>query len=514
MSSIQREHLLFRSPGKAQCRTYLICSLVLLGFIILYFDLLLRTVTLWITRPHFNAHGIIILVGSAYMIWTRKDQLKNLPVKPSVWLGTMLTLSGGLLFVVGKISLTETIYELSLIITLMGTVLLVLGGCYFKELFMPLVFLVFIFPIVGTVMGTKIQFLQSTTALIASKTLQLFNVPTLQSGNILTLPHITLDVARSCSGINQIVTLCIAAFFIGYFFLKSLLARAIILIASLLIGLFANGLRVALIGLWTRLDPTKAVHGPGDILLVSFVIIFGLSSLYLLAGVLGKVFVSKDRGRAKSSKFANPVKPQSAQAFLKASGLALAIYLTVFFATGNLHANTTIAQAQLRNLPLTLGSWQGRDVNRKSNVLSEYPADEHLWRVYENGPDEQIEIQIIYFKSQSWNKKVFKIETTSLFQGGRQMGVRQIVGINGRFQAHRIDPQTLAYVGYYIDNEIYGSKLRTKLALVANTIINSANDSAMVIIRGPEHVLTSSGQTAKTSPSFLSIFFKSLTVLI
>jgi hypothetical protein len=66
-------------------------------------------------------------------------------------------------------------------------------------------------------------------------------------------------------------------------------ARVIVFFTAFLIGIFANGLRVALIGIYAIYNKGADLHGPAETLYVSFIFFFGMVVLVLFNQVIRKM---------------------------------------------------------------------------------------------------------------------------------------------------------------------------------------------------------------------------------
>jgi len=72
-----------------------------------------------------------------YMLWDRKDLYEGLPREPSILTGLILLLGGCSLLVVGQLSSTHSLREISIIVNVFGLTFLLFGNRYARNLFWP-----------------------------------------------------------------------------------------------------------------------------------------------------------------------------------------------------------------------------------------------------------------------------------------------------------------------------------------------------------------------------------------
>jgi exosortase len=105
----------------------------------------------------------------------------------------------------------------------------------------------------------------------------LFGMPVFRDGNIIHLPHTTLEVVDACSGIRSLMTLITQAFLLASFELRSLWKIGLLVFLALPLAVIANAGRVALTGLLTKSNPA---WGSGTLHEITgwgvFIISFGL----------------------------------------------------------------------------------------------------------------------------------------------------------------------------------------------------------------------------------------------
>ena len=103
--------------------------------------------------------------------------------------------------------------------------------------------------------------LQLMASQIAAGVLAICHVPVVREGNLLLLPHITLEVAEACSGLRSVTSLIAVAAICGAVVPLSAVRTIALMAAALPIAMVGNGLRVAATGLLTTWIGDIAVRG-------------------------------------------------------------------------------------------------------------------------------------------------------------------------------------------------------------------------------------------------------------
>lgn len=223
--------------------------LVLLGF--LYHDVLHRVVLVWMTDGD-NAHGILLLVVAAYLIFARRKAI--LRAETRIWSpGLGLILAGSALFLSGLIAVEYYLQRVSLVFLIAGIMGYLWGKEVLRLMLFPLVLLFLAMPLPAIVVNALTLPLKALVTLFAAEMLRISGIVVLQEGNILQLPHITLEVVTACSGIRSVFALFVIALFLSTD-LKRLWGKGLLVLSTIPIAIFTNALRIAATGI-------LAVHG-------------------------------------------------------------------------------------------------------------------------------------------------------------------------------------------------------------------------------------------------------------
>jgi len=257
--------------------------LVLAAFLgLLYLDVLPAWLRDLRDDPNYS-HGLLIPFVSLFFIRERWAALRQHPRTPD-FSGLALVVFGLGLLLVGTIGAEYFTKRVSLIVVLFGSILFLEGRGTAKTWAMPVFLLFFAVPLPYVLYNAVAFPLKFVATDISVFLLGLFGMPVFKEGNIIALPHTTLEVVDACSGIRSLMTLFTLAFLLGVFQHKRWWKRAFVLLAALPVAILANAARVTATGILTKYDPAwgrGALHEATGwlVFVLSFFLLGGASAL-------------------------------------------------------------------------------------------------------------------------------------------------------------------------------------------------------------------------------------------
>jgi len=244
------------------------------------------------------SHGFLVPVLSAFLIWQRRDKLRLIPRRPAPW-GMLIVLGSlGLLFL-GSLGAELSLTRISLLGTMCGLIVYFTGFQILRAMAFPMAFLLFAIPIPQVVYNEIVFPLQFIASKFATRVLEMLNLfPIMREGNVLVLPHMTLEVVEACSGIRSLMSLLALAAGYGYLVERSVLVRWILVVAMVPLAILSNGTRVMITAIMANYLGPKAAEGfmhefSGWVIFVVATIMF-LALHSLISLVRKKVFGKHD----------------------------------------------------------------------------------------------------------------------------------------------------------------------------------------------------------------------------
>jgi exosortase len=222
-------------------------GIMLFAVAILYFPILQNLAHDWNTNDNYS-HGYFIPVLSIYIIYSFKDSLAKLPLSTNI-AGLFLFLLGLLQLIIAKAGSEFFLQRTSLILVLAGIVLFCLGFPFFKKLFIPIIYLIFMVPL-PTIIWNKIAFpMQLFGSSLTEKVVAFMGIPIFREGNVLHLSNTTLEVIGACSGLRSLTTLFALSAIFAILSSHTTIQKWLIFLAAAPIAIFANIVRLSVTAL-------------------------------------------------------------------------------------------------------------------------------------------------------------------------------------------------------------------------------------------------------------------------
>lgn len=174
-------------------------------------------------------------------------------------------------------------YAVALVLLWISGFALIFGRHALKAGRFPLLFLFLAVPLPDFLLNHVIYLLQEGSADIAELIFNLTGVPALREGFVFHLAHLSIEVAKECSGIRSSMALLILALLVGHLLMRAFWRQATFLICGLFVMIVKNGVRIATLTILAQyVDPGflygKLHHDGG--------VVFFLLGLLLLLPIL------------------------------------------------------------------------------------------------------------------------------------------------------------------------------------------------------------------------------------
>lgn len=243
---------------KIPSHVWLPASIIGVLLVALYYRIGIKLIVDWYNIPDYS-HGFLVPLFSIFLIWDKRKQIAETPVRPS-WSGLPLVALGLLILIFGIYGVDLFTSRVSFVILLTGLIWTFLGRPMLRQLQFPVFILLLAIPFPAIIFNQITFPLQLLASRLASSTLPLLGVPVLQEGNVIQLPVMKLEVAEACSGIRSLMSLFTLSVFYGYFLERTTGRRVILALASIPIAVAANAIRIVGTGLCVQYwDPVKAL---------------------------------------------------------------------------------------------------------------------------------------------------------------------------------------------------------------------------------------------------------------
>jgi len=156
----------------------------------------------------------------------------------------------------------------SLIIEILGLVVFWIGGfilCFGTSAFragtFPLLLLLLTVPVPGFLLNELIVAVQHGSADVCSFIFGLFRVPVLKNGLVFSLPDVSIEVEKVCSGIHSTMATLLVSIIIAHLFITRGWKKVLLILAAVPIVCVTNGFRIALLTLLAQYVDRSFLYG-------------------------------------------------------------------------------------------------------------------------------------------------------------------------------------------------------------------------------------------------------------
>jgi len=231
---------------------------VLLG--VIYYSSFIWMWERWNAAETYYSHGPLVPLVSLFFIWSKRDKLKAVVLKPSNW-GLVLIVLGLLMHMLGVLFGIFFVSPISLIVVISGLILYFFGFLMIKEIIFPIAFLFFMVPLPLVLiadMNFKLKLLATDWSVF---TLNKIGIHTIQQGSTIRMPNSQMVVEGQCSGLKYLISLVAFSSVFAHVINKKNIYKWIIFVASPLIALLSNSFRITLLGWVSDVYGSEAAFG-------------------------------------------------------------------------------------------------------------------------------------------------------------------------------------------------------------------------------------------------------------
>ena len=225
-------------------------------------------------RDDAYTHILLILPISAALIFLEWHSLQPM-VAANVRIGSSILAMAVLVAGFGRAwssissDVQLSLAMLGLVLWWIGAFVLCFGTRVSRGLLFPLCFLFGVVPLPQVLLNELVHLLQQGSAWTASALFAAIGVPVAQDGFLLTIPGLTVEVAKECSSIRSSSMLLVTTMVLAQLLLRSPWRKALVIALAVPLSVAKNGLRIFTIAmLGTRVDPgylTGRFHHEGGI---------------------------------------------------------------------------------------------------------------------------------------------------------------------------------------------------------------------------------------------------------
>jgi exosortase A len=230
-------------------------AIVLVVLLWLFFPTLWSLVSIWL-RSDTYAHGAIVLPISLWLIWEKRAGLAGSVPRPTL-VPALLMLPVGGVWLLGSVTDVLVVQQYGFICLLILAIWSMVGTPVTRFLAFPLGFLLLAVPV-----GESLTYpLMNFTADFTVGLLRLTGIPVYRDGTFFSLPSGDWSVVEECSGVRYLLASVTLGILFAYLNFRFLWKRLVFVLFSVVVPVFANGLRAYLIVMIGHLSNMKLATG-------------------------------------------------------------------------------------------------------------------------------------------------------------------------------------------------------------------------------------------------------------
>jgi exosortase D (VPLPA-CTERM-specific) len=374
------------------------------------------------SEPEYS-HGWLIPAVTLFVLWSRREALLAARQAGS-WLGLLTVAVALMLFIFSEMAFVQRGPFICLVMLLFGLLLAALGARSAWLAALPIAFLLFAFPLPGSLAVPLSTTLQLISSKLGAAILDLLGISVFLDGNIIDLGVYKLQVAEACSGLRYLFPLASFGFLCAWMFKGPWWARALILLSTIPVTVLTNSGRIALTGVFIEYGSIELAEGfmhlfeGWVIFLVALAILFAEMWLILRLTDGSRHFIDMldfDRlaaqpagriphGPDRASSVATPARVPGP--LVACAGLLLAATL----AFGPLTARDQLIPERpgLATFPLYIDGWAGQTIPiADQSVLASLGASDYLLADFTRSPGMPgVNLWIAYYDNQLGNAAI------------------------------------------------------------------------------------------------------------
>lgn len=202
----------------------------------------------WFDDRTYMEHGILVVPAAAYMAWTKRQKLSQVPLQPSAW-GLGLMAWGAVQATLSVVTSWAFLGRAAFLVSLVGCILALYGRRMVVELTYPLCTLMLMIAPPVFVYDRLTGSLQLLASRLGESVLEILGYSVMREGNILELVGIKLSVEEACSGIRSLFSILFMCTLYNFFFVRERYVKALILVMAVPIAILGNAGRIVATGM-------------------------------------------------------------------------------------------------------------------------------------------------------------------------------------------------------------------------------------------------------------------------
>ncbi len=469
----------------------------------IYYPVIHRMTLQWYHDENYS-HGFLVPLIAGYFVYERRESLKSCPVSP--WNPGLLVVFLGLCqLITGYLATEYFTMRTSMIVLLAGILLYLFGKAVFRQLLLPVGYLMLMVPL-PYILYNMIAFpLKLFVTRISVGFLQLIGVVVLREGNIIIFPTTTLEVADACSGMRSLISLLAIGIAFAFYIRSTPLKRFLLIISAIPVAVFTNALRVIVTGVLAQYWGAQVAEG-------FFHEFAGLMVFALAMLILGGIGILL-RGEESEAVLTNTPFSQLIIP-LNHRFAVVGILLILAGSYKLLHVDLLVPPNRpFNSFPVTVNDWQMASQDTFSQqILNVLKPTDYISRTYTNKSGTTVQLYIGYHGGGSESGELHSPRNCLPGSGWQEISSlrTRIDSEQGRINLVKAtykqrDRTEQFYYWFQVQNQTISNEYALKLAQIINSLLHRRREASFIRITVP--VLPGGNRSPIQGEQFIKDFY-------
>lgn len=262
-------------------------AIITLTFLWSYWPGITNLWRIWLRSDEYSS-GMLVPLLAIYILWAKRDTLKQCRVNPSMW-GLVGFFMAQVLRYFGIIFMYGSAQRLSLVLSVASIVLLLFGWGVFRKVSPVFIFMLLMLPLPRSVHNAVMLPLQNLGTSLAVSLLEILGFAVLREGNVIQIEQTSIAIVEACNGLRMATAFFIIIGVIVLLSQRSAIQKLILIISGIPVALLCNTLRLTITAIaFTVMDAVKweaFFHDFGGYAMMPIALIV----IYLEMGLLEKL---------------------------------------------------------------------------------------------------------------------------------------------------------------------------------------------------------------------------------
>lgn len=255
--------------------------------LIIYLPTLIDLVGDWWRDSNYS-HGFLIPIVSGWLLWKKRDRLRELPTATDNR-GLVLVVLGMIMFVLANGGAEYFTLRVSMVVTLVGLVFYLFGPLLVRAAWFEFFFLLFMIPIPYVIYFAATFPMQLLASKITATILNAIGMGVVRQGNIIHIHGYSLEVAEACSGMRSLVSLLGLGALYAYLSQKRFTPQLILFLSTIPIAVAANVFRVFVTSLLAYTVTEEVTQEPLHSIMGLSVFVVAFVMMFIVGQILKRV---------------------------------------------------------------------------------------------------------------------------------------------------------------------------------------------------------------------------------